>query len=332
MANRPLYASLIQRNPSEYIPMPATMPWEDAYHSAKSCTTLIFDHRKRNARCDLMFAAEQLTRVEQGLIDILSQFDYTPQYEPGPKNVVADAISRWNTYPTLTILELCAGGTGTLLHALAAEMPDYVRVSYYAVEHDLSAANSLKSASAHVQKLRPHTLLGSVDNINCFGTTIADAKLQELPQIHLLFAGVPCRPFSRAAGSNGKGLKDPRQCFTKAAELIQIVKPHNFAIECVPFAEHLQKDLETVNTMLQCKPQVHHLDRYTVQKRIRWLWTNIKLDNEQISKTCAESASLWIDCLMDAVPQLDVNGVPRRKLATLMASSNTYSDRNKAMW
>ena len=127
-------------------------------------------------------------------------------------------------------------------------------------------------------------------------------------------------------------MKDPRQCFTQATELIQILKPQFYAIECVPFAEHLQKDLETVNTMLQCKPQVPHLDRYTLQKRIRWLWTNIKVDNEQNSKVCAESAPLSIDCLVNAVPQLDVNGMPRRKSATLMALSNTYSDRNKATW
>eukprot|EP00963_Diacronema_lutheri_P010812 scaffold1207_cov371-Pavlova_lutheri.AAC.4 len=120
--------------------------------------------------------AEQLTRVEQGWIDVLSQFDYTPQYEPGPKNVVADAISRWSTYPTLNVLELCAGGTGTLLLALVAELPDYVQVSYYVVEKDLAAANSLKFAFAHIQKLRPHTFLGSVDNINCFGSTITELQ------------------------------------------------------------------------------------------------------------------------------------------------------------
>ena len=276
--------------------------------------------------------AEQLTRVEQGWIDILSQFDYTPHYEPGPRNIVADAISRWNTYPTLNILELCAGGTGTLLHALAAELPDYVRVSYYAVEKDLAAANSLKSAFAHVQKLRPHTFLGSVDNVNCFGSTLIDLKQQELPCIHLLFAGVPCQPFSRVAKNNAKGLKDHRECFTQVSEIIQLVQPQSFAVECVPLAEHLKEDLQVINSMLRCKPQVHHLDRYTAQRRIRWLWTNIKLDDEQITRTCVESAPLWIDCLSHAVPQLDTNGLPRRKSATLMASSNTYSDRNKSMW
>jgi len=158
--------------------------------------------------------------VEQGWIDILSQFDYTPQYEPGPKNVVADAISRWNTYPTLNVLELCAGGTGTLLHALAAESPDYVQVLYYAVEKDVAAANSLKSPFAHIQKLRPHTFLGSVDNVNYFGPTITELQPQELPCIHFLFAGVPCRPFSQAAKNSAKGLKDERQCFTQPVALI----------------------------------------------------------------------------------------------------------------
>eukprot|EP00963_Diacronema_lutheri_P010811 scaffold1207_cov371-Pavlova_lutheri.AAC.3 len=84
--------------------------------------------------------------------------------------------------------------------------------------------------------------------------------------------------------------------------------------------------------MLRCKPQVHHLERYTAQKRIRWLWANIKLDSEQINRTCAKSAPLWIDCLSNAVPQLDTNGLPRRKSATLMASANTYGDRKKSMW
>ena len=95
-----------------------------------------------------------------------------------------------------------------------------------------------------------------------------------------------------------------------------------YAIECTPFAQHLQKDLEVVQQWLG-QPIQHDLSQWSAQQRTRLLWSNLDTENmEPLSKEIVQPLT-WQACLQSGWT------TPSAKAPTLMANwDNTHNVRN----
>ena len=163
--------------------------------------------------------------------------------------------------------------------------------------------------------------------------TLAHRRL--LPPVDLLIAGVPCQPFSRANASTRDpplGLRDVRELFTAVHNIRQrLTKPHSYIIECTPLAQHLQNDLKQINQWFG-EPQIHDMAQFSAQQRTRLCWTNLPMPILD-DKLLAGVSLTWHECLdAGATPPLDNHGIPHTKCPTIMASSNSHSDRAKSTW
>tara|TARA_R110002110_G_C13214338_1_gene696711 strand:- start:73 stop:840 length:768 start_codon:yes stop_codon:yes gene_type:complete len=129
--------------------------------------------------------------------------------------------------------------------------------NYFASEID-------KYAIKITQKNYPNTRqLGDVNNINFL----------KLPKIDLLFAGSPCQDLSHA-NNNGKGLYGEKsKLFFKFIEAKNILKPKHFILENVT-----NKYIEEMDKYVGLKGIKINSDFFVQQNRVRYYWTNIKIN------------------------------------------------------
>ena len=137
----------------------------------------------------------------------------------------------------------------------------------------------------------------------------------------LIIAGVPCQPFSRANPA-AKGLQDDRSLFQAVHKLLMHSRVTFYAVECTPFAQHLQKDLEMVQQWLG-QPIQHDLSHWSAQLRTRLLRSNLDTKNmKPMSKEIVQPLT-WQACLRTSWI------APSDKAPTLMAGwDNTQNVRN----
>lgn len=278
-------------------------------------------------------SSERLSPRELRWLDTIAQYaPFQVEYRPGSQHIPPDVLSRPKGADTLIlrILDLCAGA-GTVIRALDKAIPpgQNIQVDYVAIEIDTTARLVLQRVYDRVRLNRPDLFVRS--DIFRLGNDIKQLTTRrKLPPFHLLLAGLPCQPFSRANNSKESpplGLLDQRELFTTLAQVLQRLPSIDFIVECTEFAPSLQQDLLLVNEWLQRKPQLHDLSEYCAQNRKRYLWTTIEGTALPI-----EEALEWRDCLEpDAIPPLDISRQVKKKSPTLMASSahsKSHSDRN----
>ena len=287
-------------------------------------------------------SVQQLSPRDSRWIDKLAYFaPFKVEFRPGKQNVAADYFSRHPVtnsaapYRTIHILDLCAG-MGTTLRAIEQAIPidAEVIINYVAVENDPDCAAVIQRVFNSVHLSRPGLFLR--EDIFRYGNdvrTLAHRRL--LPPVDLLIAGVPCQPFSRANTSTRDpplGLRDVRELFTAVHNIRQrLTKPHSYIIECTPFAQHLQNDLKQINQWFG-EPQIHNMAQFSAQQRTRLCWTNLPMPVPD-DKLLAGVSLTWHECLdAGATPPLDDRGKPHTKCPTIMASSNSHSDRTKPTW
>jgi len=129
---------------------------------------------------------------------------------------------------------------------------------YYACEID-------KHAIKVTKQNYPNTIhLGDVTKI----------KGSELPKIDLIIGGSPCQGFSIA----GKQLnfEDPRsKLFFEFVRLLKECKPKYFLLENVKMKKEWQ---DVISEELGVKPIKINSSFFSGQNRVRYYWTNIKID------------------------------------------------------
>ena len=284
-------------------------------------------------------ATEQLSPREMRWIEKLAYFaPFTIEYRPGSENIGPDYLSRHSAKVqdtnTLCILDLCAG-MGTTLRALELVIPTTsdVVLDYIAVELDADCRNVLSRVFNQVRLSRPG--LFTRKDIFRYGNDItALVHRRKLPQVHLMIAGVPCQPFSRANTDKSKpplGLYDARELFTAVAQLHKRLGHPDYVLECTPFATHLQSHLETIAEWFG-EPTTEDMSHYSAQARTRLCWTSFP-SQQGTALDLAPLPLTWQDCLDDGarVP-LDAIHQPRIKCPTLMASARSHSDRLRSTW
>ena len=282
-------------------------------------------------------SAEQLSPRDQRWAAKLAYFaPFAVEYRPGAQNLTADYLSRnlsESESRVVTILDLCAGA-GTVLRALWHLIPaGYpVRIDYIAVEIQDYARKVIQRIFADVSLDRPGLFVRS--DIFRYGNDVRVlAGRRKLPSVHLLIAGVPCQPFSRANTSLAHpsyGLRDERELFTVVHSIYKRLHKPDYIIECTPFAAHLQEDFQTVSDLFG-EPQLHDLSLYCPQQRSRYCWTSLPISS-RISHIPGLPLT-WQECLQKgATVPTDRQNQPITKCPTLMASSNSHSDRNRSTW
>ena len=252
----------------------------------------------------------------------LSMFDIEIRHIPGTENNSADLLSRLIFSPerVWVIFDLFAGA-GTLLRAINSGWPPQVRVHYYAVEKNPTCRAMILHLLERVRK--PLKSRFAPTDIFTLGHDVHDILAQELRELippgaaSLIMAGPSCQPFSRAGAK--RGLRDPREGFTALARLISAVD--FYVVENVDFSTHLPEDFEQVNKWLGT-PAIVNLQEYCAQNRIRCVWSNSPLH-----KTIPQGTALSAADVLDPGWRL-LSG--KEKLPTLMASPNSYSDRNQS--
>eukprot|EP00963_Diacronema_lutheri_P008128 scaffold705_cov402-Pavlova_lutheri.AAC.1 len=223
---------------------------------------------------------------------------------------------------------------GTVLRALWHLIPaGYpIQVDYIAVEIEEHARKVIQRVFAEVNLDRPG-LFHRTDIFRYGNDVRVLAHRRKLPPVHLLIAGVPCQPFSKANTSPdypSYGLQDERELFTTVHTLYNRLGQPDYIIECTPFAGHLYKDFQQVAEMFG-EPALHDMSQYCPQKRSRYCWTSLPSNSR---KWHVPGLPLtWQDCLTDGatVPAGAMNQ-PVLKCPTLMATSNSHSDRNRTTW
>ena len=282
-------------------------------------------------------SAEQLSPRDQRWVAKLAYFaPFAVEYRPGPDNIAADYLSRHGLGPgkrTIRILDLCAG-MGTVLRALWHLLPvgSSLQVDYIAVELEEDARQVIQRVFADVHLDRPGLFCRT--DIFRYGNDVRLlAHRRKLPKIDVVIAGVPCQPFSKANTSKehpSYGLRDERELFTTVQAILHRLDWPDYIVECTPFAGHLQEDFQEVAEMLG-EPTLHDLSIYCPQKRVRYCWTSLPtpIPTNQIPGL----PLTWQECLEDgAMPPADSLGQPILKCPTLMASSNSHSDRTRSTW
>eukprot|EP00963_Diacronema_lutheri_P010381 scaffold1042_cov345-Pavlova_lutheri.AAC.10 len=216
------------------------------------------------------------------------------------------------------MLDLCAG-TGTVIRSLAHVVPNHVRINYIAVDIKAECRTVIQRVFNLVQRDRPGLFLRK--DIFRLGHDVKDLANRKLLAVDLIIAGVPCQPFSRANPSR-KGLQDDRSLFQTVHKLLVRSQATFYAIECTPFAQHLQKDLDVVQQRLGQASQ-HDLSHWSAQQRTRLLWSNLDTQNLKPSSKEIVQPLTWQACLRSGWTP------PSEKAPTLMASwDNTHNVRN----
>eukprot|EP00963_Diacronema_lutheri_P005014 scaffold369_cov425-Pavlova_lutheri.AAC.3 len=284
-------------------------------------------------------STEQLSPREMRWIEKLAYFaPFTVEYRPGSENTGADYLSRHSAKvdsgSVYCILDLCAG-MGTTLRALEIALPPStdITIDYIAVERDLDCRSVIQRVFNQVRLARPG--LFTRKDIFRYGNDVTIlGQRRKLPKVHLLIAGVPCQPFSRANTDQGKpplGLLDQRELFTAVANIHKRLNSPDFILECTPFATHLESHLDTIAEWFGSRV-VEDLSQYGAQARPRLCWTSLPpLEEPQLST--GPVPLTWQECLeAGATVQSDALNRPRLKCPTLMASSRSHSDRAKTTW
>eukprot|EP00963_Diacronema_lutheri_P006920 scaffold617_cov400-Pavlova_lutheri.AAC.4 len=145
---------------------------------------------------------------------------FAVEYRPGSQNITADYLSLnppSTRPPIIRILDLCAG-MGTVLRALWHLIPTGypTQVDYIAVEIEEHARKVIQRVFAEVNLDRPG-LFHRTDIFRYGNDVRVLAHRRKVPPVHLLIAGVPCQPFSKANTSPdypSYGLRDERELFT----------------------------------------------------------------------------------------------------------------------
>ena len=284
-------------------------------------------------------STEQLSPREMRWIEKLAYFaPFTVEYRPGSENTGADYLSRHSAKvdsgSVCCILDLCAG-MGTTLRALEIALPPSadITIDYIAVERDPDCRSVIQRVFNQVRLARPG--LFTRKDIFRYGNDVKIlGQRRKLPKVHLLIAGVPCQPFSRANTDQGKpplGLFDQRELFTAVAHIHKRLNSPDYILECTPFATHLESHLDTIAEWFGT-PVVEDLSQYGAQARTRLCWTSLPpLQEPQLSM--GPIPLTWQECLdAGATVQRDALNRPRLKCPTLMASSRSHSDRAKTTW
>ena len=188
----------------------------------------------------------------------LADFQLTIVYKPGKLNLPPDALSRRRSALHLTVLDLCAG-TGTLICSLAHIVPSHVRINYIAVENNADYRMVVERVFNLVQRDHPGLFLRK--DIFRLGHDVKDLINKRLPTVDLLIARMPCQPFNKA-NPIGKGLQDERSLFQTVHKVMMYSKTSFYAIECQPFALHLQADLDEIQQWLG-QPTLHNLSKWS---------------------------------------------------------------------
>jgi len=129
--------------------------------------------------------------------------------------------------------------------------------NYYAAEID-------KYAIKITQKNYPNTIqLGDVNNID----------FASLPKIDLLFAGSPCQDLSQANNDGKELYGEKSKLFFKFIEAKNILKPQHFILENVR-----NKYIEEMDKNVGLKGIKINSDLFVQQNRVRYYWTNIKIN------------------------------------------------------
>ena len=282
-------------------------------------------------------SAEQLSPRDQRWAAKLAYFaPFAVEYRPRSQNVTAHYLSRnppGTSPPIIRILDLCAG-MGTVLRALWHLLPTGypIQVDYIAVEIEEHARKVIQRVFAEVNLDRPG-LFHRTDIFRYGNDVRVLAHRRKLPPVHLLIAGVPCQPFSKANTSQdypSYGLRDERELFTTVHTIYNRLGQPDYIIECTPFAGHLYKDFQQVAQMFG-EPALHDMSQYCPQKRSRYCWTSLP-SSSRIWHVPGLPLT-WQECLTDGatVPTGAMNQ-PLLKCPTLMASSNSHSDRHRTTW
>jgi len=284
-------------------------------------------------------ATEQLSPREMRWIEKLAYYaPFTIEYRPGKENVGPDYLSRHSAQisegDTYCILDLCAG-MGTTLRALELVIPETapVTIDYIAVEKDADCRSVISRVFHQVRLARPG--LFTRKDIFRYGNDVkALVHRRKLPPVHLIIAGVPCQPFSRANTDPNRsplGLYDTRELFTSVAKLRERLKVPDYVLECTPFAPHLDSHMDMIAEWFG-EPQLEDLSAYCAQSRTRLCWTSVPASKQQ-SNHLDSIPLTWQECLDSGskVP-LDAFNRPRLKCPTLMASARSHSDRSRSTW
>eukprot|EP00963_Diacronema_lutheri_P001780 scaffold115_cov443-Pavlova_lutheri.AAC.1 len=139
---------------------------------------------------------------------------------------------------------------GTTLRALEIALPPSpdITIDYIAVERDPDCRSVIQRVFNQVRLARPG--LFTRKDIFRYGNDVTIlGQRRKLPKVHLLIAGVPCQPFSRANTDQGKpplGLFDQRELFTAVANIHKRLNSPDFILECTLFATHLESHLDTI--------------------------------------------------------------------------------------
>ena len=265
-------------------------------------------------------ATEQLSPREMRWIEKLAYFaPFKVEYRPGTQNVGPDYLSRHsakvNDTDTYCILDLCAG-MGTTLRALEHAIPESsnITLDYIAVEENEDCRSVIARVFHQVRLARPG--LFTRKDIFRYGNDVtALAHRRKLPQVHLLIAGVPCQPFSRANTDPSKpplGLYDTRELFTAVAKIYERLRSPDYILECTPFAAHLKTHLDKIAHWFG-EPICEDLSKYCAQARVRLCWTSLPPLKHEPEHMGAIPMT-WQDCLEPGskVP-LDALNRPRLK-------------------
>lgn len=163
-------------------------------------------------------------------------------YKRGNLNLPLDALSRRRSSLHLTVLDLCAR-IGTVIRFLAHSVPSQVCINYIVVENNPDCRMVVERVFNLVQ--RNHQALFLRKDIFRLGHDSKDLINGRLPTVDLLIGGVPCQPLSKANPAS-KGMQGEQSLFQSVQEGIMYSKTTFYAIECAPFAKHLQAHLDNI--------------------------------------------------------------------------------------
>lgn len=285
-------------------------------------------------------SAAQLSTREVRQLDFFSQFaPFTIKHLAGHLNVVPDALSRVDSYPSglsLRVVDLYAGSPTTLraIQRICHKL-DITYVDYQCVE--INARNRQTIKKVHDSLLRDPKVPITPDCFRLSHLVDHDVRLMSQPELmhsgvkkfledaDVVLGGPPCQPFSRAT-ANPRGLRDSKQGFSSLIQILKHARLKNYVFENVKFHHSLDKDLATIEAKLGS-----HVETICQgpQQRVRWLFTTlpIKPQTTQTPPICT-----WQDCLTKAAVHEQRKPAICKPLTqgrsyTLMASRNTHTER-----